>query len=177
MLCREKRFFLWIKKCALHLEKHNISSLHVNNLTFRWNAARGAINSTLNKEGDRSSTGSADIRRNSKWATCSSCVLKSSDAIYIGTRLNLCWAGRNIFLLKTRTGIPVYYKNLGALPPPSHEHLTVFSVFPLAALVDRKALHLADGKLRKEEATCPTQDPTGTPCQGKGSSQLLQAPG
>lgn len=124
LCCAGKSFFNESKN-VLYLEKHSISSLHVNNLTFRWNAARKSINSTLNKKGDRSiwsSTGSAHTQRNSKWATCSSCALQSSGATYIGTQLNLHCAGRNILLLKTTSGSAVYYKNLS---PPCGSSSTV----------------------------------------------------
>lgn len=60
------------------------------------------------------------------------------------------------FLLKITTGSPVCYKNLVVLPPPFHKHLA-----------DRKALQLAEGKLGKEEAMCPTRDPSGTLCESQ----------
>lgn len=64
--------------------------------------------------------------------------------------------------------------HLVVLPTLFCEHLAFVSVLPVAAL--RKAVQLADSKLRKGDAKCPAQDPTGIPCQSKGSQQLLQVP-
>lgn len=63
---KELVFFLMNQNMCSLFKKHNISLLPVNNLTFRWNAARGAINSTLSKRGDRSienSAGSAHMEK------------------------------------------------------------------------------------------------------------------
>lgn len=61
------------------------------------------------------------------------------------------------------------------LPLTFHEHLTAVRVFPIAAVIDRKALQIADGKPRKKEASCPTHDSTGTLCQSKVSHQTAIA--